>query len=130
MATTENEEIPHINHPLMRWFSQDPVDTDITAFSSGDVWLYMYRETLIGFINQRDQKGWFMRWDKPLYYDGFTSQHLLTRDHIKTAVDDTMIDNGSISYLEHAEMVEAAFRAVSEEISSHIEERLLGKTPA
>lgn len=121
-----DDEIPHVNHPLMRWFSQDPVDSDITSFSVGEVWLYMYREVLVGYINQRERKGWFMRFDKSLYHDGFTSQHLLTPAHIKIAVDDSMLEATDVKYLEHAEMVEAAFRAVADEISSHIQEALLG----
>ena len=123
----EEEEIPNVNNPLMRFFSQDPVDADITSFSIGDVWNYMYREILIGQINQRNRTGVFLRFDKPLYNDGFTSQHLMTPAHIAKAVEDSILEPSSITYLEHGELVAHAFKAVAEELTMNVDERLMGK---
>jgi len=121
------KEIPNVNNPLMRFFSQDPVNADLTSFSIGDVWLYMYRETMVGFIHMESREGWFMDWKEPLFNDGFSSQHLLTKDHVKACVEDTMIDHDKIHYLEHGELVAHAFKAVCDECVARVDEAMFGK---
>lgn len=127
MANENEEEIPNVNHPLIRFFSQDPVDADITSFSIGDVWNYMFRERLIGQINQRTRTGVFLRYDKPFYNDGFTSQHLIRPEHIKKAVEDSILETSAITYLEEGELANHAFKAAAEEMTLMVDERLMGK---
>ena len=116
---TENT-IPNAGNPMIRYFSQDPVDADISAFSVRVLWLYFYREILIGYVNHFEREGWFMRFDGPLYEDGFTSQHLLTQAHINKAIDDAVLEKDKIHIVEHGEMCAGAFRAVSEMIGETI----------
>jgi hypothetical protein len=69
------------------FFSQDLVSKRVTSFSCGNIWLYFFRETLIGVRDMEDDnRAYFLDVSKKrLENDHYTSQHLIDEKLVREA---------------------------------------------
>ena len=78
------------------FFAQDFVNGEVSSFAIGQLWLYFYRETLIGvYYMESDDEAYILDATTPLSEDGFSSRHLITAEIIGYAANDMQAANGT-----------------------------------
>lgn len=111
---------------MIYYFKQDLVNEDVTSFSAGNVWLYFFRETLIGYRDMADESQTrFLDASKPLENDNYTSRHLITPAIVKSAYAEAESPNPP-QLISMEELVNHAMRGVVASVDHMIHKNLFG----
>lgn len=72
------------------FFFLDEMDAerDYISISIGEVWLYFYKQTLIGVRDMRSNKSAFLRVDTPSKPDGYSHRHEITKETVFQATNE------------------------------------------
>lgn len=107
-----------------KFFKQDLVTKKVTSFSIGPVWLYFYRETLIGYRNMdEDNEVSFLDASTPMPDDHYTSQHLVTTAIVKEAYDEAQAEQPP-PLVSYDELCNRALKAVLKSCSIMVDKQL------
>lgn len=112
-------------HKTFNWFFQDKVTDEVTSFSVGEVWLYFYKECLIGVNDMTNNRRYMLKVEAKPTRDGVTSYHEVTEQIVKDAIDDLSADRG-VEFLPRDELHEEAFKMALETFSRSIDRELVG----
>ncbi len=110
-----------------KYFKQDLVSKKITSFSLGPIWLYFYRETLIGYRNMADEEeAYFLDASTPLPDDHYTSQHLITPALVKEAYDEAQSSKPP-HLVSYSDLCGRTIQAGANSFNTLINKRLMGE---
>lgn len=123
MSVTE-EDVWKVNY-----FWRDYVTEDIVAYGIGNVWLYHYKENLIGVRNIEIKEAYFVRKEDIPVEDERWSPTIrqITAEHIKECITDVDMPEEKLQYIPMEDLAAKAFHLVTHEITTKIDSLFLGK---
>ena len=112
----------------LNYFFRDYVTEDIVSYCIGEVYLYNFKETLIGVRAMDKNVGFFVdinTVEKQMAGYVPTLDHL-TDQHIKEAVEEVDRSNEKTSYIPIGEIVGKAQELLANEISKLLDKKIMG----
>ena len=125
-TTIQKVSSEELRKEVENYFAQDLVTADVASFAIGQLWLYFYRETLVGVRNLETDEGYFLNAKTKLPDNGFSSQHLITEKIIEGAVNEG-VSNTPVKYLEFEALADKALQMTLAEASNMAEKHLLAE---
>lgn len=114
------------NNNIENFFMQDEVAKDITSFSLGEVWLYFYKEALIGVRDLEANTAFFLKAENPPpEEDGYTHRHEITDAIVKGAIEEAYSADVTIQWLNITDLSSMAFGMVSDSLGRNIDAMIL-----
>jgi hypothetical protein len=81
------------NHNIDFFFIDDMDDQkNYISVSIGEVWIYFYKEIMIGVRDLRVNKAAFLKVDSPFIEDGYSHRHEITQDIVGGAMKEAYPD--------------------------------------
>lgn len=109
--------------------AQDPITEEVTSFSVGEVWMYFYKETLIGVREMHKNVSTFVTLDtktKSAYPRPPTLEYL-SEDDILEAIHEVQTTNETIRYTHVDDIFAVATDAIAREIKRMVTAAITGK---
>lgn len=112
---------------MERYFKQDLVTKQVTSFSLGNTWFYFFRETCIGFRDLETEEAAFLDVkNHPLENDNYTSQHMITEQIVKQAIDEGNSQTEP-QLLGRVELANTMYKAAFQVLQRFFDKSLIGK---
>ena len=103
------------------FFFLDEMSDGITSVSVGEVWLYFYKQTLIGVRDMRNNRAVFLRVTKIPKPDGYSHRHEITYDIVLRATKEPYHNQETPKYLHADELTALAIAWVAEGLTKHVD---------
>jgi hypothetical protein len=100
------------------------VEKNYISISIGEVWLYFYKETLIGTRDMRTNKVAFLRVDEVSKEDGYSHRHEITNEVVEQAMKEPYPVAGKPKRLPADELSALAIEWVAAGMVKHIDHAL------
>ena len=112
------------------YFFRDYVTEDISSIGIGPVWIYFFKETLIGVRDLEMKEAWFAVVDtvKTFKANYVPTIEQLTSEHIKEAIDEIDRQGETIKYLDLPEVMQKAKEIALREFGREMDAKLTGTT--
>lgn len=117
-----------MNAVQANFFFRDFVSEDVISVSVGMVWLYFFKETLIGVRHTKKKVAWFVRLEstKPMSSTLVPTIEFLTEEHIRDAVNEVDKTDEKTEFVDFEDMLSKAAELVANEMSEFIDTHLVG----
>jgi hypothetical protein len=111
--------------PMSDFFFLDDMDDNriYISVSIGEVWLYFYREILIGVRDMRANQAAFLR-AEPTTEDGYSHRHEITQEIVDEALKEPYTNAKPLMYLPAVELQALALQWVANGLVKHIDHAL------
>jgi hypothetical protein len=121
----DEKYMPNNFNPNREFFYLDDMSNDRTynSVSVGALWLYFYKETLIGIRDMRTNDVAFLEVKERLRNDGHSHRHEIDGEVIKRAMDEAY-PTKSIKMVGYDELCGLAIQWTADSIAAHISNAL------
>lgn len=108
---------------MANYFFRDYITEDIMSYCIGEVYLYHYKENLIGVRDMRNQTAYFLNTEtipaETTMYPPTIKQ--ITEEHIKDSIDEIDRGNEKLVRLDISDLVTKAREVIAAEIANDID---------
>lgn len=115
-------------YPGEIYFMNDQVTEDITSVGFGEVWMYFYKETMIGVRDARNKVSFFMTADSKSETKAPMAPTLanLTEDHIREAIEEHDQSSEKCTRVPMVDLFSHAVRLSAAEMNLLLNETMMG----
>lgn len=108
---------------------RDYVTEDVSSYGIGSVWVYHFKETLIGVRDIETRQAWFVELSttKENTQDYVPTLEQLKEEHISEAINEIRRDGETLKYIPMNEIMGKAKELVMHELSREMDAKLTGK---
>ena len=116
-------------YPTETTFAHDQVTEDVASVGYGEVWIYFFKETLIGVRDVRNAKAAFLKVETKNETTTAMSPTLeyLTDAHIREAIDEMRNDGEVVEFFHINELGDIAVAYFAAELNFIMNSKLLGE---
>lgn len=113
-----------------KFFFRDYVTPEILSYAVGDVWLYHFKETLVGVRHHANMTAFFMDLEslKTTKQQWVPTIELLKDSHIQDCLNEMDRTGETLEFLHIDEIGPKAMELVMAELAKAIDDNLTGKT--
>ena len=106
------------------FFFLDDMEDGINSVSVGEVWLYFYKQTLIGVRDMRSNKAAFLHVGKPTKPDGYSHRHEITDEIVDKATNEPYPNLEKPKRLPADDLTALAIAWVADGMVAHVDHAL------
>lgn len=103
------------------FFFMDDMEDGINSVSIGEVWLYFYKQSLIGVRDMRFNRAAFLHVGKPTKPDGYSHRHEITNEIVDRATNEPYQNLETPKRLPADELTSLAIAWVAEGMVAHVD---------